>query len=120
MGGPDTIALGYAFGMAIDLTRLETTEDAGRALPSYGPSWDAAIAAGVDVTMIEANLCLTPGERLRRHDAYARFREQVQSRTVSPTLRAAIEARRVDEKLASLGLGREQVLAHISSGDGHG
>lgn len=31
---------------------------------SYGPDWDAAIAYGIDVTLLERNLALTPTERL--------------------------------------------------------
>ena len=50
------------------LANLRTTEDAGRALPSYGPNWDAAISFGIDVTLIEHNLALTPTERLRQLD----------------------------------------------------
>lgn len=35
--------------------------------PSWGPAWDAAIAAGVDVALTEENLQLTPAERLEQH-----------------------------------------------------
>ena len=34
--------------------------------PSYGPGWDAAIAQGIDVSLLLENLELTPAERLRR------------------------------------------------------
>ncbi|HUH03854.1 MAG TPA: hypothetical protein VML75_17785 [Kofleriaceae bacterium] len=107
--------------MSSELAAFETTEDAGRSLPAYGPDWEAAIAAGVDVTLIEANLSLPPYERLRRHFEHARFRERVQARTVPPALRAEIEARRFAEKLASLGIEGSTVIPdlHVSSdGDG--
>jgi hypothetical protein len=35
-------------------------------LPSYGPDWDAAIEAGVDVSLLEENLRLSPTERLEQ------------------------------------------------------
>jgi hypothetical protein len=37
-----------------------------QAFPSYGPDWDAAIKAGVDVSLLEENLRLTPTERLEQ------------------------------------------------------
>ncbi|HEX8434328.1 hypothetical protein [Archangium sp.] len=37
-----------------------------QAFPSYGPDWDAAIEAGVDVSLLEENLRLTPTERLEQ------------------------------------------------------
>jgi tRNA A-37 threonylcarbamoyl transferase component Bud32 len=37
-----------------------------QAFPSYGPGWDAAIEAGVDVSLLEENLRLTPTERLEQ------------------------------------------------------
>ncbi|WP_257462488.1 hypothetical protein [Archangium lipolyticum] len=37
-----------------------------QAFPSYGPDWDAAIDAGVDVSLLEENLHLTPTERLEQ------------------------------------------------------
>jgi hypothetical protein len=47
---------------------LQTSTDAGRALPRYGLRWDAAIEYGIDVTLIERNLELTTTERLRQLD----------------------------------------------------
>jgi hypothetical protein len=32
--------------------------------PSYGPGWDAAVEYGIDVTLLEHNLRLSPTERL--------------------------------------------------------
>lgn len=37
-----------------------------QAFPSYGPAWDAAIEAGIDVSLLEENLRLTPTERLEQ------------------------------------------------------
>lgn len=37
-----------------------------QAFPSYGPDWDAAIDAGVDVSLLEENLRLSPTERLEQ------------------------------------------------------
>lgn len=34
-----------------------------------GPAWNAAIDAGIDVTLTERNLGLTPDERLEQLDA---------------------------------------------------
>ena len=33
-------------------------------LPSYGPDWDAAIEYGIDVSLLEENLALTPTQRI--------------------------------------------------------
>lgn len=41
--------------------------------PSHGPAWDAAIAAGCDVALLEANLRLTPAARLEQLDAMTRL-----------------------------------------------
>lgn len=59
--------------MHADPATLRTTEDAGRARPSYGPAWDAAIEFGVDVTLLERNLALTPSERLHQLDDMLRL-----------------------------------------------
>ena len=86
-----------------DLAELETTEDAGRMLPSFGPAWDAAIEAGIDVTMLEHNLGLTPAERLRQMTRANRFLAEVQSRTVPDHVIRSREEQRLQEKLAALG-----------------
>ena len=85
------------------LSELETTQDAARTLPSYGPGWDAAIEAGVDVTMIEANLRLSPAERIAQMMEATRFIVEVQQRTVPEHVRSAREEARLREKLAALG-----------------
>jgi hypothetical protein len=55
------------------LATLRTTADAGRTLPSYGPAWDAAIDFGIDVTLLEHNLALSPSERLQQLDEMLRL-----------------------------------------------
>lgn len=72
-------------------------------LPSYGPGWDAAIAAGVDVTMLEANLRLTPAERIAQMLEATRFIVEAQQRTVPEHVRVASARARLEEKLAALG-----------------
>ncbi|MDQ3266613.1 MAG: hypothetical protein M3Y59_23685 [Myxococcota bacterium] len=42
------------------------TEPKDMDVPSYGPDWDAAIAYGIDVSLLEHNLSLTPTERLEQ------------------------------------------------------
>ena len=86
-----------------DLAELMTTEDAGRSLPSYGPDWEAAIAVGVDVTMLEQNLRLTPAERIRQLDEANRFLEEIQARTLPEQVRREREHQRLMEKLSALG-----------------
>jgi hypothetical protein len=43
-----------------------TEHQAPAAAPSHGPDWDAAIAFGIDVTLLERNLALTVEERLEQ------------------------------------------------------
>ena len=50
-----------------------------------------AIDFGVDITLLEANLRLTPAERIRELVAMNRFREDMQSRTLSPEMRRRLE-----------------------------
>jgi hypothetical protein len=44
----------------------ESSEAALDKSPSYGPDWDAAIAYGIDVSLLLENLALTPAQRLAR------------------------------------------------------
>lgn len=39
------------------------------AFPSYGPDWERAVEAGIDVSLLEENLAATPLERLQRLQA---------------------------------------------------
>jgi hypothetical protein len=41
--------------------------------PGAGPAWRAAHAAGIDMSLIEASLQLTPEERLARHRQVVNF-----------------------------------------------
>ncbi|WP_163993557.1 hypothetical protein [Pyxidicoccus caerfyrddinensis] len=45
---------------------MDMREALRRAYPSHGPDWDAAIEAGVDVSLLEENLRLSPTERLEQ------------------------------------------------------
>lgn len=80
-----------------------TTEEACRAIPGFGSAWDAAIAHGVDVTLLLENLALSPAQRIDRLDAQNRFAAEVQGRTLSRELDRALATRRVHEKLEALG-----------------
>lgn len=44
-----------------------TAKELREAFPSYGPDWEAAIDYGIDVSLLLANLELTPTERLVQH-----------------------------------------------------
>jgi hypothetical protein len=46
-------------------------------LPSSGPEWDAAIAYGIDVTLLTENLALTPTERLEQLAAMNELYEEL-------------------------------------------
>jgi hypothetical protein len=46
--------------MLVDVTQ----QDLLHRLPSSGPEWDAAIEYGIDVSLLDENLALTPTERL--------------------------------------------------------
>jgi hypothetical protein len=41
-------------------------EELRASFPSYGPSWDAAVKMGIDVSLLLENLELTPAARLER------------------------------------------------------
>ncbi len=47
--------------------------------PSHGPNWDAAIEFGIDVTLLERNLRLTPTERVLQHQASLRLMLELQA-----------------------------------------
>ena len=77
--------------------------DPRSATRSYGPAWDAAIEHGIDVTLLLANLKLTPAQRIARLDRLNRFAADVQRRTVPAKIREALARRRLEEKLEALG-----------------
>lgn len=49
------------------------------AWPSYGPDWDAAVEAGVDMFQLERNLRLSPGERVAQHQDALEFAEMLRA-----------------------------------------
>lgn len=64
---------------------------------------EAAIKAGVDITLLERNLREPAAQRVQRLDALRRFRERVQARSVAPQVRDALNRQRLQEKVAALG-----------------
>jgi hypothetical protein len=87
----------------LDLDQAQTPTDVARSLPSSGPAWDAAIEFGIDVTLLERNLQLTPRERMQQAAQHLRFIEAVQQRTLPGELRARLEQERLWEKIDALG-----------------
>ena len=63
--------------------------------------WQRAIEFGIDVTLLEANLALTPAERLRELVAMNRLHEQIQSRTLTRAQREEIDARELELKFGA-------------------
>jgi len=63
-----------------------------------------ALELGIDVSLLEANLRLTPAERLQAHLRQLRLQESLQAANLSVEQRQAIELRRLREKLARYGL----------------
>ena len=65
---------------AVDLgnaMRVDQRELLRQAFPSYGPEWDAAIEAGVDVSLLEENLLLSPTERLEQLQRMSELYEEL-------------------------------------------
>lgn len=56
-----------------------------------------AEARGADLAALRANLALSPAERIAELVAMNRFQDELQARTLSPELRAALERREVEE-----------------------
>jgi hypothetical protein len=46
--------------------------------PNAGPAWRAAVAAGIDMSLIEDSLMLTPEQRLAEHQQVIDFLLEVQ------------------------------------------
>jgi hypothetical protein len=88
----------------VDPASLATTEDAGRALGHQGGDWEHAIELGIDVTLLERNLGLSPAERLRLADEHLRLANEIQARTVPEAVRVGLARARLTEKLAALGV----------------
>ncbi|MHB8877626.1 MAG: hypothetical protein ACYC8T_28375 [Myxococcaceae bacterium] len=45
---------------------MDQRDELRQAFPSYGADWDAAIDYGIDVSLLEENLRLTPSERIEQ------------------------------------------------------
>ena len=73
--------------------------------------WQRAIEFGIDVTLLEANLALTPAQRLRELVAMNRFHEQIQSRTLTPSERAKNDARELELKFGPF---LDELTTHVT------
>ncbi|PRQ03139.1 hypothetical protein [Enhygromyxa salina] len=67
-----------------------------------GSAWQQAIDFGIDVTLLDANLARTPAQRLQELVAMNRLQAQLQSRTLTPDRRAAIDALELQQKFGAL------------------
>ena len=65
--------------MAIDKTTLAQMNGEYALPPDAGPAWRAAHEAGIDMSLIEAALALTPEERLTWHQHVVDFLLDVQA-----------------------------------------
>ena len=65
--------------MAIDKTTLAQMNGEYVLPPDAGPAWRAAHQAGIDMSLIEATLALTPEERLAWHQQVIDFLIEVQT-----------------------------------------
>ena len=73
--------------------------------------WQRAIEFGIDVTLLEANLALTPAERLRGLVAMNRLHEQIQSRTLTPARRSEIDSRELELKFGPI---LDELTTHVT------
>ncbi len=64
-------------GQVVDPADLTFETLAAQQRERGGPAWRAAVDAGIDVTLIEHNLALTPDERLRQLDAMLQLRHDI-------------------------------------------
>lgn len=70
--------------------------------PKDESAWQAAIAFGIDVTLLEANLERTPAERLRELVAMNQFQAQAQGRGLPEAVRQALEEAELRAKFGAL------------------
>ena len=103
--------------MATGLDEVATLDATLRDLATE-PEVVAAAAMGIDITLLVANLRRPPYERIRRHSEHARFRVEIQARTLPPHVRAALERTRLEQKVQALGFTLDQVL-EPTAGDQH-
>jgi hypothetical protein len=64
--------------------------------------WERAIAFGIDVTLLEANLDRSPMERLQELIEMNRLCAEFQARTLPPETRARLEKAELHDKFGSL------------------
>jgi hypothetical protein len=69
------------------------------------PAIRAAIEFGVDISLLESNLALTPAQRIQELVAMNRLHMQIQMRTLTPEERARLDALELAETLAYLAPG---------------
>ena len=67
------------------------------------PACAAALELGIDVTLLEANLRLTPAERLQAYMRQLRLQERLQAANLSAEQLRAVEKRALQEKLERYG-----------------
>lgn len=58
---------------------MKTNNTTNQAAPvERGPAWRAAEAAGIDMSLLERSLAMTPWERMQEHQAALDFAHQLQ------------------------------------------
>ena len=68
---------------------------------------DQASAFGIDLALLDANLRLTPDERLAELDALSRLSEEMQAQTLTAEQRTRLEWRAMLEELQAYGFGAD-------------
>jgi hypothetical protein len=66
------------------------------------PVLRAAIEFGIDISLLDSNLALTPAQRIQELVAMNRLHTQIQMRTLTPEERARLDALELAETLAYL------------------
>lgn len=66
------------------------------------PALREAIEFGIDISLLESNLALTPAQRIQELVAMNRLHMQIQMRTLTPEERARLDALELAEALAYL------------------
>ena len=66
------------------------------------PALREAIEFGIDISLLESNLALTPAQRIRQLTAMNRLQWEIRMRTLTPEERERLDARELAEKLATL------------------
>jgi hypothetical protein len=63
----------------------------------------AAVDFGIDISLLESNLALSPAERVRELVAMNRLHAEIQARTLTPEERARLDELELQELVAYLG-----------------